>query len=155
MINVSIVAISLHALSAIVWVGGMFFAYLILRPAIKQMEAPERLKLLNRIFEKFFGWVILAAALLPMTGYAQIFLVFDGFKNAGPHITIMHITGWLMIGLFAYLFAGPYQRFKENVKAEEWTLAAAHLRTVRLTILFNLILGLITSAIGSSGRFWT
>jgi uncharacterized membrane protein len=154
MINISIVTIPLHALSAIVWVGGMFFAYLILRPAVDQMEVPERLKLLNRIFEKFFGWVILAAALLPMTGYAEIFLVFDGLANAGPHITIMHITGWLMIGIFAYLFAGPYQRFKAHVAAEEWPMAAAHLRTIRFTILINLILGLITSIVGSSGRFW-
>jgi uncharacterized membrane protein len=154
MVNISIVTIPLHALSAIIWVGGMFFAYMVLRPAVDEMEGPERLKLLNRIFEKFFGWVILAAALLPMTGYAEIFLVFDGFENTGPHITIMHITGWLMIGFFVYLFAGPYQRFKSHVAVEEWPMAASHLRTIRLTILINLVLGLITSAIGSSGRFW-
>jgi len=28
-----IVAISLHLLSAVIWVGGMFFAYVALRPA--------------------------------------------------------------------------------------------------------------------------
>jgi uncharacterized membrane protein len=154
MVNISIVTIPLHALSAIIWVGGMFFAYIVLRPAVNEMEGPEQLKLLNRIFEKFFGWVILAAALLPMTGYAEIFLVFDGFENTGPHITIMHITGWLMIGFFVYLFAGPYQRFKSHVAVEEWPMAAARLRIIRLTILINLVLGLITSAIGSSGRFW-
>jgi uncharacterized membrane protein len=28
------IALALHVLSAVVWVGGMFFAYLCLRPAV-------------------------------------------------------------------------------------------------------------------------
>ncbi|MBT4701961.1 MAG: hypothetical protein HOB79_12905, partial [Rhodospirillaceae bacterium] len=52
--NVSALAAPIHVLAAIVWVGGMFFAYLVLRPAVDQMEGPERLKLLNRVFERFF-----------------------------------------------------------------------------------------------------
>jgi uncharacterized membrane protein len=152
--NISALAAPIHVLAAIVWVGGMFFAYLVLRPAVDQMEGPERLKLLNRVFERFFAWVALAAALLPMTGYAQIFLDFGGFENAGAHITTMHITGWIMIGLFLYIYVGPFPVFKRHVAAEEWPQAAARLNTIRLIIAVNLVLGLVTSVFGASGRFW-
>ena len=35
--------IALHILSAVVWVGGMFFAYMVLRPAAGRLEQVERL----------------------------------------------------------------------------------------------------------------
>jgi putative copper export protein len=37
------VGLVLHILGAIVWVGGMFFAYMVLRPAAGEMEGPTRL----------------------------------------------------------------------------------------------------------------
>ena len=33
------IAIALHLLSAVIWVGGMFFAYLVLRPALTEHSA--------------------------------------------------------------------------------------------------------------------
>ena len=37
-------AISLHVLAAVIWVGGMFFAWIVLRPvAASQLEPPARL----------------------------------------------------------------------------------------------------------------
>jgi len=39
-------AVTLHILGAVIWVGGMFFAYMALRPAIVEtLEPPFRLKL--------------------------------------------------------------------------------------------------------------
>jgi uncharacterized membrane protein len=36
----------LHVLAALVWVGGMFFAWMVLRPAaVKALEGPARLTL--------------------------------------------------------------------------------------------------------------
>ena len=40
------VTITLHLLSAVIWVGGMFFAYMVLRPAAATLlEPPQRLPL--------------------------------------------------------------------------------------------------------------
>ena len=36
------IALTLHLLSAVVWVGGMFAAYLCLRPAAGPLEPPQR-----------------------------------------------------------------------------------------------------------------
>lgn len=38
--------VTLHVLSVVIWVGGMFFAYMVLRPvAAAQLEPPVRLTL--------------------------------------------------------------------------------------------------------------
>ena len=38
---------AVHVLAALVWVGGMFFAWMILRPAaVAKLQAPERLRFL-------------------------------------------------------------------------------------------------------------
>ena len=51
------VAIAIHALAAVVWVGGMFFAYMALRPAASMLPPQERLPLWRRTFAGFFVWV--------------------------------------------------------------------------------------------------
>ena len=53
-------ALALHILGAVVWVGGMFAAYMCLRPAAGPLEPPARLKLWRAFFGKFFPWVWLA-----------------------------------------------------------------------------------------------
>ncbi|MEJ1958254.1 MAG: hypothetical protein WDM70_01360 [Nitrosomonadales bacterium] len=41
----------LHLLAVILWVGGMFFAYVVLRPsAVEILQSPERLRLWDKVF---------------------------------------------------------------------------------------------------------
>jgi putative copper export protein len=47
-------AIATHTLAAAIWVGGMFFAYMALRPSAGPLEAPVRLQLWERVFSRFF-----------------------------------------------------------------------------------------------------
>ena len=56
-------ALALHILGAVVWVGGMFAAYMCLRPAAGPLEPPQRLKLWRAFFQKFFPWVWLSILL--------------------------------------------------------------------------------------------
>ena len=45
----------LHLLAVLLWVGGMFFAHFILRPAaVEALEAPQRLKLMDAVLRRFF-----------------------------------------------------------------------------------------------------
>ena len=48
------IALTLHILSAVIWVGGMFAAYMCLRPAAGLLETSQRLGLWRRFFQKFF-----------------------------------------------------------------------------------------------------
>ena len=68
------IAIGLHILAAVIWIGGMFFAYMVLRPvAASQLEPPARLTLWAACFDRFFVWVWLAVVLLPLSGYWILF----------------------------------------------------------------------------------
>src|SRR3712207_2743588 len=102
-----VLALLLHSLAAAVWVGGMFFAYMALRPAAGALEPPQRLTLWRGTFDRFFPWVWAAVAALLVSGYAMIFLYFGGFSGAGLHVHVMHGIGLVMMALFAHLFFAP------------------------------------------------
>ena len=147
------VAITLHVLAAVIWVGGMFFAYMALRPATTVLEPPTRLALWARVFKQFFSWVWLAIIVLLVTGYWMIFSVFGGFANSGLHIHIMQGIGLLMMLLFAHLYFAPYRRLKSAVVNADWPLAGKQLNQIRLIVGTNLLLGLIVIAVASGGRY--
>jgi uncharacterized membrane protein len=147
---VASLALILHVLSAIVWVGGMFFALVVLRPASGPLDPGMRLTLWLRVFTGFFPWVFAAIALLLVTGLT---LFFGGFA-VGPHIHLMMATGIVMVLIFFHLYFAPWKRFQTALAAGDNPGAAAQLNQIRILVTVNLVLGLLTAAIGGSGRYW-
>src|SRR5438270_13157086 len=148
------VALILHALSAVVWVGGMFFAHQVLRPAAGALDPRPRLLLWSRVLGRFFAWVIAAIVLLLASGYVMVFAVFGGFGQVGLHVNLMQGIGILMILLFLHLYFAPWRRFLLAVGREDWAEGGRQLGQIRTIVTINLLLGLIVVAIGSSGRYW-
>ncbi len=147
-------ALAFHILGAVVWVGGMFAAYVCLRPAAGPLETPQRLALWRRFFAKFFPWVWVSVVLLLASGYYMLLTTFGGFRGAPLYIHVMQGIGWVMIALFAWLFHGPWLKFKRAVDAQDWPAAGAEIELIRQIIMVNLPLGLIVVVIGGSGRYW-
>jgi uncharacterized membrane protein len=148
------IALALHILSAVVWVGGMFAAYLCLRPAAGPLEPPLRLALWRRFFAKFFPWVWGSIVLLLASGYWMLISHFGGFAQTPLYINVMQALGWIMVLLFVWLFHGPWIKFKRATDAQDWPAAGAQLSRIRQIIAINLPLGLIVVIIGGTGRFW-
>jgi len=147
-------AILLHILAAVIWVGGMFFAYIALRPvAASLLEPPIRLQLWSQVFQRFFPWVWGSIVILLATGLWAIFSVFGGMAEIGIHIHLMLTLGLVMILLFMHIFFGPYQRLNRTVKENDWKTAAAALNNIRKLIAINLSLGLIVTSIAAAGRW--
>jgi uncharacterized membrane protein len=152
--NPHALAIALHILAATLWVGGMFFAWQVLRPvAATQLEPPARLRLWVGVFGRFFPWVWLSVALLPATGYWMIFGLFGGMAAVGLSVHLMQGIGWLMIAIYMHLFFAPYRRLKEAVITEQWPEAGQQLNRIRRIVGINLTLGLLVIAIAAGGRF--
>ena len=148
------IAIPLHILATVIWVGGMFFAYMALRPvAASLLEPPLRLPLWSQVFARFFPWVWAAVIILPATGLWIVFSVFGGFGHVAPYIHIMAAIGILMILLFIHVFFGPYRRMKQALVANDIPEAGRRLGQIRMIIGFNLTLGLIVTVVASAGRF--
>ena len=148
------VSLILHTLAAVVWVGGMFFAHQVLRPAAAVLEPGPRLALWSRVLGRFFAWVFAAIVLLLLTGYTMIFGVYHGFGGVGLHIHLMQGIGILMILLFFHLYFAPWRRFRDAVARQDWTEGGRQLGQIRTIVTINLVLGIIVVAIGSSGRYW-
>jgi uncharacterized membrane protein len=146
-------ALTFHILGAVVWVGGMFAAYVCLRPAAQVLEGPQRLKLWRGFFAKFFPWVWVSLVLLLGSGYWMLLTAFGGFKGAPLYIHLMQGIGWLMVALFVWMFHGPWLKFKRAVDAQDWPAAGEQIELIRQIIMVNLPLGLIVVVIGGTGRF--
>jgi uncharacterized membrane protein len=149
-----ILGLTLHVLGAIVWVGGMFFAYVVLRPFAGTLEGPARLGLWRGVFEKFFPWVWASILALLASGYGMLFLALGGFAGAGVHVHIMNLAGLVMMALFAHLYFAPWRRMQRALDAGDNGAAAKQLGQIRMIVAINLALGLITSVVGASGRYW-
>lgn len=147
-------ALLLHLLSAVIWVGGMFFAYMALRPvAASQLEPPVRLALWAGVFSRFFPWVFAAIATLLVTGYWMVLSFYGGFDAVGLHVHIMIWSGYLMMLIFLHVFFVPFKRLKQAVANADWSSGGKSLAQIRILIGVNLLIGLLVVAIASGGRY--
>ena len=92
-VAIATVALIAHIWAAVVWVGGMFFALVALRPATAPLDPAARLELWSRVLRRFFAWVFAAIVLLLASGYGMIFGVYAGFAGIGLHVNIMQGIG--------------------------------------------------------------
>lgn len=137
------IAIAVHLVAATVWVGGLFFAYIVLRPSAMSLEPPERLTLWAGVFKRFFPWVWMAIIVLILSGYWLIFGWFKGFGSSPGYVHLMHLIGWVMSLLFVYLYYKIYPVFKNAIAQKDWPAGAAALNRIRHVVLVNLVLGLL------------
>ncbi|KTB81996.1 hypothetical protein AO072_16340 [Pseudomonas syringae ICMP 13102] len=134
---------TLHLLAALVWVGGMFFAWMVLRPAvIAALEGPSRLKVWVQVFPRFFVWVWAAVVLLPITGIGMIQLNFTGFETAPRYVQIMMGLYVVMVALFLRIQSLQLPELRRAVEAEQWAEGAAALGNIRSLVGINLMIGL-------------
>ena len=140
------IALLLHVLAVVIWVGGMFFAYMALRPvAASQLEPPVRLKLWAGVFGKFFPWVWLSIIVILVTGFWIIGL-YGGFKGLGMHINVMMASGIIMMMIFMHVFFAPYKKLKRVVEAEDWPAGGKQLSMIRMLVGINTLIGIFTIA---------
>jgi len=139
------IAKSLHILAAVIWVGGMFFAYMALRPtAAALLEPPQRLAVWDGVFTKFFFWVWISIITILVSGYHMMFSAFGGFAGSGMHIHLMHGMGLIMMMIFMHVYFAPYKRLKRLVAEGNFPEAAKNLNTIRIMVAINLAIGLLT-----------
>ena len=142
-------ALFLHVISVVVWVGGMFLAYVCVRPAaVEVLEPPQRLRLWTGIFRRFFPWVWAAVVLILLTGFHML-----GQMGAMlPYVVAMTLIGIVMAAIFLHIFFAPFARLKRAVAAEDWKAGGAALNQIRILVGINLALGLINVAVAILGR---
>lgn len=144
-------AIALHQLATLIWVGGMFFAHFALRKSLQDLEPATRLPLMAAVLRRFFKWVWLAIATLWVSGAWIWFGVYSG--HMGAHVHAMAGLALLMTALFAWLWFVPWGRLRKAIAASDWAAAGAAFALIRRIILVNLGLGLLSATLGAAGRY--
>lgn len=143
--------ILLHLLSAIAWIGGMFFAYFCLRPAaVEVLEPPKRLPLWVATFARFLPYMSVAVAVLLASGFGLLLAV--GFSHAPIGWHVMMTLGLIMAAVFIYVYAALYPRLRRHCAASAWPAAAQALNGIRQMVALNLVLGVCVVAAVVSAR---
>lgn len=135
----------LHLLFAVLWVGGMFFAYVVLRPSMAAIDPPQRMLLHTRIFRRFFVVIWHAVPVMLITGFVMIWLL-GGMDVVPWPIHAMAGLGVIMSAIFLAIVFGPYRRFRRTTDRARMTTS---LDSIRRLIGVNLILGLATVIIAA------
>jgi len=150
--NLHPVLLFLHLVSVVVWIGGMFFAYVCLRPtALEVLEPPLRLRLWRGVFGRFFVWVWCGVIVIVVSGMTMV-----GQYRAGaipPGVYLMMASGLLMIAIYMYVALIPYPALQGAVEREDWKAGGAALNRIRQLVATNLLLGLLTLGFASLGRY--
>lgn len=139
----------LHLVGVVVWVGGMAFAYLCLRPAAAVLPPAQRFPLWAGALARFFPLVWIAVALIVASGGWMLYEV--GFARAPIAWHLMLVTGAVMIAVFMMIWRGPWRELRKAVAADDWAAASFAMNRIRQRVGFNLVLGLVTIAIATLG----
>src|SRR5690606_5799901 len=144
----------LHLLAALLWVGGMFFAWMILRPAaVAILQAPERLRLWVDVFPRFFRWVWAAVLALPASGLILLHLRFASFDTAPGYVHAMLGLYLVMLALFLRIALLQLPQLRKAVDAQDWPTGGATLGRIRRLVGVNLLIGLAVVAIAGARLF--
>jgi len=133
--------LAVHVLCAVIWVGGMFFAYVVLRPSLSVLEPIQRIALHTQIFRRFFLIVWHVMPLILLSGFAALFGLFGGPATAPWNISVMMLLGLIMSAVFVLIVFGPYARFRRTT---DRTTAITCIDRIRKLIGVNLVLGIVT-----------
>jgi uncharacterized membrane protein len=148
-----IIVLAIHLLAALVWVGGMFFAYVILRPSAAALAPEVRLPLWRRVYGRFFACVWISVATLAVSGFALAQFLYGSFAALSPIVHAMLALGLIMMVTFAFVYFVPWRRFRAAVDAAKWPQAAAQLNQIRRLVAANLVLGTLTVLVGIYGLY--
>ncbi len=145
------VALWLHLLGTVIWVGGMFFAHVALRPAVLPLPPPVRLPLMAATMATFFRWVG-GGRRHDHRHWLHDDRLDGGFANFGAHIHAMTALGIVMTSVFGYIVAVPYPRMRAALAGGALPAAGEALTQVRRLVGLNLIVGLATITVAVLGH---
>jgi uncharacterized membrane protein len=140
---------TIHIFSIVVWIGGMTFAHFFLRPAVAQLEASVRLRLMHDVLGRFFKAVLVASLLTLASGVWMLGRVAKQVVQSGGSFemplawTVMAILGVVMVAIFMHIRLVLFKRLGQAVASSEWTDGGAAMAQIRRWVSINLSIGFL------------
>ena len=131
---------TLHLLAVVIWVGGMFFAHVCLRPALTALDPPVRLRLMQAVLTRFLAVVGAVVLVVLATG---LWMVAQASAAGSLPLgwTVMAVLGLVMMAVFGRY--ALFKRFDRAVAAQDWPAGGTALAKIRRAVLLNLCIGLV------------
>ena len=144
----------LHLVAAIVWMGGMTFMLVALRPAAMEVLEPQvRARLMGAVWRRFFGAVWVAIAALLLTGSHMYMLAFKAAQSSTAGVVALPLGWSLMLGigtvmvlLFGHIYFAGFGKFRRALAAEQWPVAAQAAAQINRLVIVNFVLGWLAIA---------
>ena len=136
--------LAVHVLSAIAWIGGMFYTLVVLRPALGVLDAGPRLQIHMLTLKRFFLVVWHAMPLMLLTGWGMIGLAGWDMGHLPWFVNVMQGLALVMAVIFLYTFFGPFRRLRRAIRPGPELLAR-----IRVMVTVNLVLGIVIVAVAS------
>jgi uncharacterized membrane protein len=136
-----------HLLAVVVWIGGMAFMLLCLRPAARVLEPPARVTLMHAAMKRFLGVAGIAIFVLFVCGAAMVGIAWSAAARAGLAFNMpldwytMIATFFIMLAVFIHIRNVLFKRLDAAVTAAKWPDGAAALSAIRWEVSINLVLG--------------
>lgn len=140
---------TVHLLSVVVWMGGMFFMLFCLHPAALKLEPAVRLPLLRDAVGRFLDAAGVAAALVLASGVWIIGRVAQAGSEAGLGFAmpldwyVMAGLGAVMVAVYVHIRWVLFKRVRHAVDAGDWATGGAALKRIRGWVMLNFDLGLL------------
>lgn len=143
----------IHLIAAILWMGGMAFMLVALRPALlAQLEPQPRARLMAEVMRRFFAVVAVSVLALFATGGSLYAAAFRAAREAtGVGMVplgwnLMAVIGVVMMLIFGHIYFAGFSKFKRHVAAGTWPLAAKAAAQIHTLVVTNFVLGWLAIA---------
>ena len=140
---------TIHVFSIVLWIGGMAFAHFFLRPAVAQLEASVRLRLMHDVLGRFFQAVLVASLLTLISGVWMLGRVAKQVVQSGGSFemplawTVMAVLGIVMVAIFMHIRFVLFKRRGQAVATSDWSAGAAVMAQIRRWVSINLGTGFL------------
>lgn len=146
---------ALHVAGVVLWIGGVAFVTLVLLPAVRAFEQPERRVALFEEVERRFAWQSRGTTLLTgLTGFGMLALLGGWDRYLDSRFWWLHAMTavWLVFTLMLFVLEPLFLHrfFQERARFDPDRTFAAVIRLHRLLLAASLIT-LVGAVAGSHG----
>jgi uncharacterized membrane protein len=124
----------LHFLSAITWLGFLYFFNVVLAPSMKELEPPARSRAFVALMPQAMAWFRWSAFWAWLAGFRYfMILAKDDAANAGnPALMGKWLGIWFAVWVVAYVLLHGFLMMSEGPMKNGWVLAVASAAVVAL-----------------------
>jgi len=148
------IALILHLIAINIWIGGSFFATIILGRAIKHIETHQQLIVWELVLSRFFRWAWIAVFILLGSGGWMFYHLYARGLFAPLHVKLMGIIALIMVALFFFIYFVPFRQFKRVLQEEDVEACLRELSVIHVASTVNLVLGFCVVFVIAGGPYF-